>query len=496
MSIDNQYLNINKLSSAYFNRTQMNIKRRDFIKNSFILTGGFCLPSSLSALSFHTPRQPLRIRKNVNTLGPADPDLLAYRHAVEVMKARPASDPTSWAFQANIHDQFCPHQNWFFLPWHRAYILKFEEICRQASGVPSFCLPYWDWTLNPKIPQPFKDTSSPLYESSRRAAANGNGSALAEFVGQTAINSILNISPFQDFASAKTSIQKKRVASGRLEGGPHNHIHNFVGGKMADAKTAALDPIFWLHHANVDRLWNAWNINGHLNSVDSVYTNHLFQANFYGADGLPVDFTVSSLSSVAALGYTYEGQSAPFAPASILPSTFVLLDNSPIKSNAVARVQPFQTATLTLDGFSALFDRAFVNPTARLKPKSRYVTAVISGELTRDEDFYVRVFINGSHVTKHTPITDPHYLGSFTFFALSHVHGHGEMMEHHEKQTVSFSFDITSKLKELFGVGQRNSSQKKPADKINFQLLTIPYKDGGKAEFLDAKVEVFVTQEA
>jgi len=474
----------------------MNIKRRDFIRNSFILTGGFCLPSSLAALSFNTPGQLLRIRKDVNTLGPADPDLLAYRNAVEVMKARPASDPTSWAFQATIHNQFCPHQNWFFLPWHRAYILKFEEICRQASGVPSFNLPYWDWTLNPTIPQPFKDTSSPLYESSRRAAANGNGSALAEFVGQNAINSILNTSPFQDFASAKTSIQKKRVASGRLEGGPHNHIHNFVGGKMADAKTAALDPLFWLHHANIDRLWNAWNILGHLNSVDTVYTNHLFQANFYGADGLPVDFTVSSLSSVAALGYTYEGQSAPVSPARTVPGTFALLDNSSIKSNEVARLQKFQSASLGVEGFSQLFEKAFVTPTSRWKPKSRCVTAIISGVPTNEEDFYVRVFINGKHITKDTPITDPHYLGSFSFFASNHDHGDGEMMEHHEKQRLYFSFDITSKLRELYGVGRKTSSQKKAMDRINFQLLTIPYIDGGKAEFLDAQVEIVVTQQA
>ena len=69
-------------------------------------------------------------------------------------------------------------------------------------------------------------------------------------------------------------------------------------------------------------------------------------------------------------------------------------------------------------------------------------------------------------------------------------------MEHHEKQRLYFSFDITSKLKELFGVGRKTRSQKKAMDKINFQLLTIPYIDGGKAEFLDAQVEIVVTQQA
>ncbi len=43
--------------------------------------------------------------------------------------------------------------------------------------------------------------------------------------------------------------------TGRLEQTPHNDIHVQLGGLMLDPDAAALDPIFWLHHANVDRLW-------------------------------------------------------------------------------------------------------------------------------------------------------------------------------------------------------------------------------------------------
>ena len=42
-----------------------------------------------------------------------------------------------------------------------------------------------------------------------------------------------------------------------LEGGPHNTAHRWVGGVMATG-WSPLDPLFWLHHAQVDRLWWEW----------------------------------------------------------------------------------------------------------------------------------------------------------------------------------------------------------------------------------------------
>ena len=41
----------------------------------------------------------------------------------------------------------------------------------------------------------------------------------------------------------------------QLENGVHNQIHCFVGGTMMFVEWSAYDPLFWIHHANVDRLW-------------------------------------------------------------------------------------------------------------------------------------------------------------------------------------------------------------------------------------------------
>ena len=41
---------------------------------------------------------------------------------------------------------------------------------------------------------------------------------------------------------------------GELESQPHDVVHVSLNGLMDDPDTAAEDPIFWLHHANIDRL--------------------------------------------------------------------------------------------------------------------------------------------------------------------------------------------------------------------------------------------------
>ena len=70
--------------------------------------------------------------------------------------------------------------------------------------------------------------------------------------------------------------------SGALESVPHNVIHGDVGGQqglMSAFDTAALDPIFWLHHANIDRLWSVWLKRSATNSnpTDGAWLKQSFQ---------------------------------------------------------------------------------------------------------------------------------------------------------------------------------------------------------------------------
>ena len=84
----------------------------------------------------------------------------------------------------------------------------------------------------------------------------------------------LSARDFLTFASPKTLSHNSVGGYGVLEGQPHNRVHNNVGGisfkTIGDvtSKTdlggfmqnflAPVDPLFFLHHANVDRLWDVW----------------------------------------------------------------------------------------------------------------------------------------------------------------------------------------------------------------------------------------------
>jgi hypothetical protein len=43
-----------------------------------------------------------------------------------------------------------------------------------------------------------------------------------------------------------------------IHGSLHGQIHTFVGLTMSTTSTAALDPLFYMHHCNVDRLYHLW----------------------------------------------------------------------------------------------------------------------------------------------------------------------------------------------------------------------------------------------
>jgi hypothetical protein len=172
------------------------------------------------------------------------------------MKGRPASDPTSWRYQANIHGTTdsppqplwsqCEHGTQFFFSWHRMYLYYFERILRKASGSTKLALPYWNYSdapANRVLPLPFRDpadATNPLFVSGRFI---NNGSSLsASAVNYAAAFGELD---FFDFSDA-------------IEGTPHAAVHVQTGGLMGSVPTAANDPIFWLHHANIDRLWEGW----------------------------------------------------------------------------------------------------------------------------------------------------------------------------------------------------------------------------------------------
>jgi Common central domain of tyrosinase/Polyphenol oxidase middle domain len=224
------------------------------------------------------------------------------------MKALPASDPRSWRFQANIHGTLdpasnplfnqCEHGTLLFLAWHRGYLYYFERILRWAAGDPELTLPYWDWTTAPALPDPYRtpaSPSNPLYDATRMI---NDGSALPPDVVVDDLNTALNFVPFPPNGSIGFSPS--------LEGSPHGAVHVLVGGNMGSVPTAANDPIFWLHHGNMDRIWDRWlNLGGgRLNPSDAAFLDTPYS--FADETGGTVTVKVRDIISSLQLGYRYD----------------------------------------------------------------------------------------------------------------------------------------------------------------------------------------------
>ncbi len=243
--------------------------RRDFIKSAGVAGGLLLLQPSLSAQTRDFIfRRRCRdagaiVRNNFKNLTAAE--LTAFKNGVAVMKARSLAnpnDPTGWTYQAAIHGTLttpvqtawntCQHNITHFFSWHRMEICFFERILRKASGMPSLGLPYWNYSdsADPNarfLPAAFRtpaNATNPLFTPNRNPNIN-NGTGQLSASAVSLASAIPGPIPFYTF-------------SGNVNGMPHGAVHGGIGGGMGSVPTAAVDPIFWLHHCNIDRLWNRW----------------------------------------------------------------------------------------------------------------------------------------------------------------------------------------------------------------------------------------------
>jgi tyrosinase len=236
---------------------------------------------------------------------PTDPILQAYKTAIAAMKALPTSDARNWTRQAQIHNSFCPHHNWLLLPWHRAYLYAFEEICRELSGMNDFALPYWNWQKDPKVPNVFLDPANELFLANRPGVANTLPASLFD---KAYIETILDETNFILFASGQIPAgggQRADISQSKLESGPHNRVHTSIGGTMASFLSPE-DPIFWTHHGVIDAIWVDWNIKrGNPNSNDTNWVNWKF-TEFCDRAGNPKEVTVFETILYPFFSYRYD----------------------------------------------------------------------------------------------------------------------------------------------------------------------------------------------
>ena len=305
-------------------------------------------------------------RRNIWDLGNdwADP-VLWYARGVAALRARPLTDPMSWRFYGAIHgfdgplwqalgylssteprpsralvEQFwaqCQHGSWYFLPWHRGYLLAFEANVRDAviqlGGPSDWALPYWNYFKagESALPRAFASADwpdgtgdNPLFVRERYGP--GNDGNVYVPVGEINLNA-MNDPDFTGvsgggspgFGGVDTGFSHGGPVHGGIETQPHDWVHGLVGGGdpatnlpglMSDPDTAGLDPIFWLHHANIDRLWQSWvGVAPHADPTEPDWLKGPVGPRDFVMPmpgGTPWTYTPEDMVDIETLGYAYD----------------------------------------------------------------------------------------------------------------------------------------------------------------------------------------------
>jgi tyrosinase len=190
-----------------------------------------------------------RKRKNQKSLTATEWN--AYIDAIEAIAAPGAASPTfqeivgvhMTAMDPNNHAAHSwgvhtmgSHSGKNFLAWHREFLAKLEA--RLMLVNPLVTIPYWNWVVDRAIPAQLTNKSDLKAWGITRGIFKAN-----QLPVQSDINTVMNKTTFASFQTALES--------------PHNWVHNAVGGTMATSASPA-DPLFWLHHAFVDKIWADW----------------------------------------------------------------------------------------------------------------------------------------------------------------------------------------------------------------------------------------------
>ena len=290
-----------------------------------------------------------------------------------------------WALDPMSTDLFMirngAHRGPAFLPWHRAYIRQFElDLDRLVPGV---TLPYWDWTADAADPMsaaiwandfmggngsgannivqsgPFRadmwdivvvdvdfrelNLTNPQVRIDadlvRRFGASIRAPSLPT---QDHVDEIQAITPYDSAAFDRSSTGYRAANEGRMAlasgnspplSNTHNLVHEWVGGSMLPG-TSPNDPVFFLHHCFVDKLWADWQA---LHStvpyvpVDSGSNDHL-EGHRLGDTLFGLETLVSETLDHHAMGYSYDTDTPPI----VTPSNTTLVFNAtPVGSTAV-----------------------------------------------------------------------------------------------------------------------------------------------------------------
>jgi tyrosinase len=411
------------------------------------------------------------------------------------------------------------HVGKYFLPWHRAYIYFFEVIVRakvaELGGPAAWALPYWNYShyepANPSTPWPrarlpwvfFQPTlpdgtGNPLHlDGSRRGLQPTWPDGQPMFLRPG--------TPYYAAAYGQPSwapALPNRGFNSTLDGRPHGLVHVDTGngdglvsatGWMQNTQTAGFDPIFWLHHSQIDRFWVGWNAAGGQNPNQQTDPAWLTAAddevngepvvgrwNFWSDGDIgnvvvvhPGDMLDPASLDSGKFPHSYEYQDLPLVPAPRQGGRAIVADAVPGLAVAAAPAaavpvsarheiasndQPIEVGHEPVTTQLALADEASERLRAfdeGLEDEGPHrVILQLDRIVTKNPPGNYEIYLNNPEVDRDTGGEVPNFVGMFSAFGAGHRHG-GEENERHGE---SASYDITDLVAYLRARGEWDES--------------------------------------
>ncbi|OIT32492.1 PREDICTED: polyphenol oxidase E, chloroplastic-like [Nicotiana attenuata] len=379
-----------------------------------------------------------------------------YSTAIQRMKSLDKDDPLNFMQQANIHCAYCNtgykelgfpgvplqvHFSWLFFPFHRWYLYFFERILGSLIGDDTFALPFWnyDTQVGMQMPSLYNVVNSPLYDSNRNqnhfppnVIDLGFTTIDLDATDEQKINNNLTMMyrqmitnapcPQLFFGNPIRGGEQPIRGMGTIENIPHNAVHRWVGNpnnkfreNMGTFYSAARDPIFYAHHANIDRMWTIWKTLGgkrhDFNDRDWLDSAFLF----YDENRNLVKVTVQDCLNVEKLGYMYQDVPIPWRNFRPTPP------KKKVKKNAKS-VKPATKIFPSRLNKTLSFSIQRPKISRSNEDKEREEELLVFNNMKFDENEYIRfdVFINEDEDVKAKVLDRAEYVGSFA--NLPHMH--------------------------------------------------------------------------
>jgi tyrosinase len=281
-----------------------------------------------------------------------------------------------------------------------------------------------------------------------------------------------------------------------MEQQPHDQVHDLIGhgtGIMGDPGTAGYDPIFWLHHANIDRLWEAWLSTNppHQNPPDLAWLNSA-GADFHFDDGTgnTVRLTPRDVLDTrsAPFYYQYDDLTFPSLPRRRVPSPEAPSGVQPMAEHLIPEMAGASSEAMALSGLAQTLRLRLYplsGPVGRLlQAEGHYHEAYLRVENVRGRGFPASyaLYLNVPE-NRNTGDFEHLLVGSIPMFGLEQA---SIASGRHPGNGLNFTFDITETVQMLQAENMWNPEQ--------LRVTFVPERETGEGARLEiGRVSLYFT---